>query len=119
VFATSADDDELLRIEAGGGEPAVSKLPKLGAHQLAAVGERAVVFDEDRNVVVVDGRDVPLPEPGLRLQQTSAEHEVAYVAGAAELIAVPLGGWRCPGHRVGCRGGAGPHRRRGRRTRLG
>lgn len=92
VFATSADDDELLRIEAGGGEPTVTSLPKLGAHQLAAVGERPVVFDEDRNRVVVDGREVKLPEPGLRLQQSSADHDVAYVAGAAELIAVPLGG---------------------------
>ncbi len=33
-----------------------------------------------------------LPEPGLKLQQSSAEHDVAYVAGAAELMAVPLGG---------------------------
>ena len=92
VFATSAADDELVRIDAGGGEPAVSPLPKLGAHQVAAIGERAVVFDEDRNVVVVDGRDVPLPEAGLKLQQSSAEHDVAYVAGASELMAVPLGG---------------------------
>lgn len=92
VFATSADDDELVRVAAGGGEPAVSELPKLGTHQLAAVGERAVVFDEDRNAVVVDGRVVELPEPGLRLQQSSAEHELAYVAGASQLIAVPLGG---------------------------
>ena len=92
VFATSADDDELVRIDAGGGEPAVTALPKLGAHQLAAVGERAVLFDEDRNAVLVDGREVSLPEQGLRLQQSSAEHDVAYVAGAAELIVVPLGG---------------------------
>ena len=31
--------------------PRSRALPKLGAHQLAAVGERAVVFDEDRNAV--------------------------------------------------------------------
>ena len=92
VFATSAAADELLRVDVGGGEPAVTPLPKLGAHQLAAVGERPVVFDEDRGVVLVDGREVVLPEPGLKLQQSSAEHDVAYVAGAAELMAVPLGG---------------------------
>ncbi len=74
------------------GSPRSAALPKLGAHQVAAIGERAVVFDEDRNVVVVDGRDVPLPEAGLKLQQSSAEHDVAYVAGASELMAVPLGG---------------------------
>ena len=51
-----------------------------------------MVFDEDRNAVIVDGRDVKLPEPGMRLQQSSAEHDVAYVAGASELMAVPLGG---------------------------
>jgi Bacterial Ig domain/Fibronectin type III domain len=92
VFATSADDDELIRIASDGGEPEVTKVPKLGAHQLAAVGERPVVFDEDRNVVIIDGREVKLPEQGLRLQQSSAEHDIAYVAGASELIAVPLGG---------------------------
>jgi large repetitive protein len=92
VFATSADDDELVRIAAGGGEPEVSALDGLGAHQLAAVGERPIVFDEDRNAVIVDGREVGLPEAGLRLQQSSAEHDLAYVAGASELIAVPLGG---------------------------
>lgn len=92
VFATSADDDQLVTLSAGGGEPAVSELPNIGVHQLAAVGERAVVFDQDRNTVVVDGREVELPEPGLRLQQSSAEHDRAYVAGAAELISVPLGG---------------------------
>ena len=92
VFATSADDDELVRIEAGGGEPVVTELSGLGEHQLAAVGERAVVFDEDRNAVIAEGREIDLPEPGLRLQQSSAEHDLAYVAGASELIAVPLGG---------------------------
>jgi large repetitive protein len=92
VFATSEDDDELVTVAAGGGDPVVTALEKLGAHQLAAVGERAVVFDEDRNAVVVDGRVVKLPEPGMRLQQSSAEHELAYVATASKLIAIPLGG---------------------------
>ena len=112
MFATSAADDELVRIDAGGGEPAVSPLPKLGAHQVAAVGERAVVFDEDRNVVVVDGRDVPLPEAGLKLQQSSAEHDVAYVAGASEL-------WPCrSAAAMRGRSRATPRRRRpGPRTR--
>ncbi|WP_169053953.1 Ig-like domain-containing protein [Agromyces sp. H66] len=92
VFATSAKRDELVRVDAGGGEPSVSELQKLGAHQLAAVGETAVVFDEDRGVVMFEGRTAELPEAGLRLQQSSAEHGIAYVAGAAALMAVPLDG---------------------------
>ncbi len=92
VFATSEDDDELVTIAVGGGDPVVAAVEQLGAHQLAAVGERAVMLDEDRNAVVVDGRVAELPEPGMRLQQSSAEHDLAYVASAAALIAVPLGG---------------------------
>ncbi|WP_448810351.1 Ig-like domain-containing protein [Agromyces bauzanensis] len=92
VFATSAKRDELVRVDPGGGEPSVSPLPQLGAHQLTAVGEKPVAFDEDRGVVLVDGREIDLPEAGLRLQQSSAEHDLAYVAGASVLMAVPLGG---------------------------
>lgn len=92
VLATSPSKKTLYRIAPGGGEPATSQLPGLGEHQLAAVGERAVVLDVDRDEVVVDDRRIALPEPGLRLQQSGAEHDVAYVAGATGLMEVPLGG---------------------------
>ncbi len=119
VFATSAADDELVRIDAGGGEPAVSALPKLGAHQLAAVGERAVVFDEDRNVV--DGRRTRRAAPrggpeapaverrarrGLRRRSVGAHGRAARRR-------------RCAGDRERRRRGARPRRGRGGRAGLG
>lgn len=92
VLATSPSKKTLYRIEQGGGDPVASELPKLGEHQLAAVGERAVVLDVERDEIVVDGRVIALPEPGLRLQQSGAEHDAVFVAGASGLLEVPLGG---------------------------
>jgi hypothetical protein len=92
VLATSPSKKTLYRLEPGGAAPITSALPKLGEHQLAAVGDRAVVLDVDRNEVVVDGKVIALPEPGLRLQQSGAEHDSVFVAGASGLLEVPLGG---------------------------
>lgn len=91
IFGTSLKKGTLKRFERDAvGDPETTKLPDLGEHQLAAVGERAVVFDEDRNVLVVDGRITELPAEGLRLQQTGGEHDAAYVATATGLLAVGL-----------------------------
>ncbi|MCD2442499.1 Ig-like domain-containing protein [Agromyces sp. SYSU K20354] len=92
VFATADGESTLLRFERGADEPHERAVPKLGAHQLAAVGERAVVFDEESNTLIVDDRSIELPEGGLRLQQSGAEHDAAYVATAAGLLEVPLDG---------------------------
>ncbi|GAA1832946.1 Ig-like domain-containing protein [Agromyces salentinus] len=72
------------------GEPETSELPKLGKHQLAAVGDRAVVLAEESNELIVDGRVTKLPATGIRLQQSGAEHDAAYVATAAGLVQVGL-----------------------------
>ncbi|MBT2499659.1 tandem-95 repeat protein [Agromyces sp. ISL-38] len=92
VLATSPSKKKLYRIAPGGGDPTTSELPRLGEHQLAAVGDRAVIFDVERNALVVDGRVIELPEAGLKLQQSGAEHDSAFVAAASALLEVPLGG---------------------------
>ncbi len=92
VFATADGESTLLQFERGAEKPQERAVPKLGAHQLAAVGERAVVFDEESNTLIVDDRSVELPDGGLRLQQSGAEHDAAYVATAAGLLEVPLAG---------------------------
>ncbi|MFF2270902.1 Ig-like domain-containing protein [Agromyces sp. NPDC058136] len=91
VFATKPSKRTLYTV-AVDAEPAARELPKLEEHQLAAVGERAVVLDEKNNALLVDGRTIELPAAGLRLQQSGAENDVAYVATADALLEVPLGG---------------------------
>ncbi|MGI9824000.1 Ig-like domain-containing protein [Agromyces sp. Marseille-Q5079] len=91
TILTTQPNGRLQRFVRGAaGEPATVDLPKLGTHQLAAVGERAVVFDEESNELIVEGRATKLPAPGIRLQQSSAEHDAAYVATAAGLVEVGL-----------------------------
>ncbi|MET0911064.1 MAG: Ig-like domain-containing protein, partial [Ilumatobacteraceae bacterium] len=92
TFVSDPGARELHRLDGAGGEPLTVELPALGAHQLAAVGGRAVVLDLDRDVLLVEGREIALPGEGLRLQQSGPAHDTAYVAGAASLFAVPLDG---------------------------
>ena len=82
IFATSPEEAELLTLRRDAADPAASGLPRLGRHQLAAVGERAVVFDVEADAVIVDGREIELPEPALRLQQSGADHDRVYLATA-------------------------------------
>jgi len=82
----------LLYTIAVDGDPQKRSTPKLGAHRLAAVGERAVILDEDENRLIAGDTAVDLPEQGLRLQQSGAEHDVALVASAESLLEVPLSG---------------------------
>ncbi|WP_022891778.1 Ig-like domain-containing protein [Agromyces subbeticus] len=92
TFATAPDDGRLYRLERDGSAPTSITLPKVGNHQLAVVGDRAVVLDTDRAIVLVGGRETKLPGDGVRLQQSGTEHDVVYVAGTASLFAVPIGG---------------------------
>ena len=92
VFATNARDGVLLALERGAEEPDEREVGKLGAHQLAAVGERPVILDRDENTLIADDRRTELPDPALRLQQSGPEHDDALVATAAGLLEVPLGG---------------------------
>ncbi|KQM83183.1 Ig-like domain-containing protein [Agromyces sp. Leaf222] len=93
IFATSIAKERVQRFERGKADaPQTTKIADLGEHQIAAIGERAVIFDEERNAVIVDGRVTELDDAGLRLQQSSAENDTAYVATATGLVAVPLDG---------------------------
>lgn len=92
VIATKPAKGELYRLGVEDDEPTRTSVPKLGGHQLAAVGERAVILDEEKNGLIVDGTATELPVPGLRLQQSGAEHDTAYVASGSGLLAVPLDG---------------------------
>ncbi|GAA1950007.1 Ig-like domain-containing protein [Agromyces allii] len=91
IFATSVEKGTLKTFERGSADtPSSTEVSDLGEHQLAAVGERPVIFDEERDVLVVDGRVTELPGEGLRLQQSSAEHDAAYVATATGIVEVGL-----------------------------
>lgn len=91
VFATRPGKKALYTIDVGA-DPQKRSTPKLGEHQLAAVGERAVILDEDQNRLISGDVAVDLPEQGLRLQQSGAEHDVALVASAGALLEAPLAG---------------------------
>lgn len=92
VFATKPSKGSLYRVPVDGGDPVRTSIPKLTGHQLAAIGERAVVLDTEEDRLLVDDRSIELPEAGLRLQQSGAEHDVAYVASGGGLMSVPLDG---------------------------
>ncbi|MBM7505091.1 Ig-like domain-containing protein [Agromyces aurantiacus] len=92
VFATAPGDRELLSLRRDATEPDRRELRKLGRHQLAAVGERPVVLDVEGDAVLVDDREIPLPEPALRLQQSGPERDAVVLATATGLLDVPLGG---------------------------
>ncbi|WP_127793726.1 Ig-like domain-containing protein [Agromyces sp. LHK192] len=93
VFAANAEDGVLVRLDRGSDEVTLSSLGgALEDHQLAAVGERAVVLDEEANALVVDGKPIELPEEGLRLQQSGPERDDALVATQSGLLEVGFGG---------------------------
>ncbi|MCD2442498.1 Ig-like domain-containing protein [Agromyces sp. SYSU K20354] len=68
------------------------EIPAIGAHELSAVGDEPVILDTESEQVIVRGRTVDLPQPGIRLQQSGPPAGDAWVATSDGLIAVPLGG---------------------------
>ncbi|TFB92679.1 hypothetical protein [Cryobacterium sp. HLT2-28] len=93
VFGTSPLTKKLVTLARTGDKPSRTDLPKLGAHQVAAVGEKAVVLDTVKNRLIVDGGEpIVLPANGLKLQQSGAENSFAVVATGEGLLEVPLGG---------------------------
>lgn len=92
VFATSPDARALFRIDRGSAEASRSELPELGAHELAAVGERPVVLDLERNRLISGSERIELPAPALKLQQSGGDNDVALVATGEGLLEVPLSG---------------------------
>ncbi len=93
VFGTSPSKKKLLTIDEQGSKPRQSDLPKLGMHQLAAVGEKAIILDLEKELLVIgDGTIISLPEKPLKLQQSGALNDFAVVATGDGLLEVPLAG---------------------------
>ncbi|MGO4691823.1 Ig-like domain-containing protein [Glaciibacter sp. 2TAF33] len=93
VFGTSPAKHKLVTIPDRGAKPVRTDLDIGGVHQLAAVGDTAVVLDtEDDRILVAGGRTVTLKARGLKLQQSGAENDFAVVATGNGLLEVPLTG---------------------------
>ena len=92
VLAVSRERGELVRLDTLASTPVVSPFPRVGAFQLAAVGDEPVVLDESTNDVVLgDGRTIPLGDDrGIRLQQTGPAATGAIVATTTGLVRVAL-----------------------------
>ncbi|WP_157156618.1 Ig-like domain-containing protein [Diaminobutyricimonas sp. LJ205] len=102
VFATAPNDGELVTIDGVGAEPAHTELPKLGEHQLTAVGDTAVILDTDANTLITgSGAPIELPDSGIKLQQSGADNSFALVATADALLEVPLDGGEITRHDAG------------------
>ncbi|WP_157005911.1 Ig-like domain-containing protein [Agromyces laixinhei] len=92
VYASSSEDDELVRVASPGAEPEVSELPSIDEHQLSIVGDEPVVLDTENNAVVIDGAARELTETALKIQQVGAETGSVLLATGDALVQVPLGG---------------------------
>lgn len=68
------------------------EIPAIGPHELAAIGDEAAILDTEAGRVLVRGRTVELPQPGIRLQQSGPAADDVWVATSDGLIAVPIGG---------------------------
>lgn len=91
VFGTSPAKKKLVTVKDRAEKPVSSDLPALGSHQLAAVGERAVVLDTEKDRLVVgDGTEIAVKKP-LKLQRSGAGNDFAVVATGDALLRVPLG----------------------------
>ena len=92
VIAVSPNDEKLYRIPDLATAPQATDFPSIGAFQLAAIGDTAVVFDQSTNELVTEsGSTYSLgDERGLRLQQTGPASDVAIVATADALLRVNL-----------------------------
>ncbi|MGV8882468.1 MAG: Ig-like domain-containing protein [Rhodoglobus sp.] len=93
VIAVSPEKKSIYRIPNLAATPEKRDFPAVGEFQLAAVGDKAVVFDQSTNEILnQDGTVFPLGDAeGLRLQQTGADSPYAVVATADSLLKVDLG----------------------------
>ncbi|QEO15695.1 tandem-95 repeat protein [Agromyces intestinalis] len=93
VFVTRPGEGDLVVLERGAAEPAKTiRTGDLEAHRVAAVGEQPVVLDLEGHRLLVDDREIDLPDGPLRLQQSGPEHDSVLVATADALLDVPLDG---------------------------
>ncbi|MEP6478786.1 MAG: Ig-like domain-containing protein [Rhodoglobus sp.] len=93
VFASSPADQKLYEIDAPGDTPSSRSFPVSTDHQLATVGDQPVALDlKNNSLITPNGSAVPLPDKGMRLQQSGEANSFAVVASATGLLEVPLAG---------------------------
>lgn len=92
IIAVSPTKKKIYRMATLASAPVVSNFPSVGAFQISAVGEAAVIFDQSTNELLTeDGSIHKLPRTGLRLQQVGAKSDYAVIATADSLMKVTLG----------------------------
>ncbi|MBN9240275.1 MAG: hypothetical protein BGO97_11220 [Micrococcales bacterium 70-64] len=93
ILAVSPANKKLYRITSLADAPQVRDYPAVGEFQLAAVGDKAVVFDQSTNQIVnQDGTAHGIgDEKGLKLQLTGPDSAYAVVATADSLVRMDLG----------------------------
>ena len=92
IIAVSPTKKKIYRLATLATLPVVSDFPSVGAFQISAVGEVAVIFDQSTNELLTeDGSTHKLPKTGLRLQQVGAKSDYAVIAAADSLMKVTLG----------------------------
>ncbi|SIN71483.1 Ig-like domain-containing protein [Agromyces cerinus] len=92
VYASSAADDQLVKIPSPGAGPEKSALPAIGEHQLSIVGDEPVVLDTEKNALIIGGSARKLDETALKIQQVGAESDSVLLATGEGLLRVPLAG---------------------------
>ncbi|MET4703837.1 hypothetical protein ABIB54_001317 [Frigoribacterium sp. UYMn621] len=92
IIAVSPTKKKIYRMDTLASPPVASAFPSVGAFQISAVGEQAVIFDQATNELITqDGTKHSLPKTGLRLQQVGAKSDYAVLATADSLLEVDLG----------------------------
>ncbi|PZQ90807.1 MAG: hypothetical protein DI534_06370 [Leifsonia xyli] len=93
IVAVSPTEKKLYRIPTLADVPIESAFPKIGAFELAAIGERVVALDTSTNELVLDDGTVrPLGEErALRLQLSGPASDSAVLATGSGLLRVNLG----------------------------
>lgn len=93
IVAVSPADRTLYRIPTLADVPVESAFPRVGEFQIAAIGDRVVVFDRSTNELVTqDGTVRSLGEqPALKLQQSGPASDYAVLTTGDGLLRVDLG----------------------------
>ncbi|KRC63082.1 hypothetical protein ASE14_04690 [Agromyces sp. Root81] len=92
VYASSAKEDQLVRIASPGAKAEPTELPAISTHQLSVVGDEPVVLDTEQNALIIDGSARELDETALKIQQVGAESDSVLLATGDGLLRAPLSG---------------------------
>ncbi|CAG7844917.1 hypothetical protein USB125703_01170 [Pseudoclavibacter triregionum] len=94
IIAYAPGSGAVIRIRPGSAPERIIVPAGLGEDvELTAVGDRPVLLDRDRSVVILDGRrELALSADGVRIQQPGPRADTVVVATADALLAVPFSG---------------------------